>query len=73
MISITRLNGEAISVNAFQIEVVESCPDTRVTLTSGRQLYVRETPEEVRRLMLTWFRAMHTAPPPDAKENESWT
>jgi flagellar protein FlbD len=70
MISITRLNGEAISVNAFQIEVVDSCPDTRVTLTSGRQLYVRETPGEVRRLILAWFRAMHA--PPEAKENEPW-
>jgi flagellar protein FlbD len=70
MIALTRLNGEPISVNAFQIEVVEACPDTRVTLTSGRQLYVRETPDDVRQSMLNWFRSMHA--PGAAEENEPW-
>ena len=42
MINLTHLNGEAVVVNAEIIALVESRPDTILTLTSGMRLTVRE-------------------------------
>lgn len=63
MIELTRLNGETFLLNAQQVETLEANPDTRLTLVNGKQLYVKETPEEVRRLMLIWNRAIHAPIP----------
>ncbi len=59
MILLTRLNGEQLYINAFQVESVDANPDTRLTLTSGRQIFIKETPEGVKSVMLQWFRSMH--------------
>jgi flagellar protein FlbD len=69
MIQLTRLNGEVMQVNAFQVESVEANPDTRVTLMNGRQIYVRESADAVREAMRAWFRSLH-APPPDGPAGE---
>lgn len=42
MISLTRLNGKAIIINALLIEIVEETPDTMITLTTGRKITVLE-------------------------------
>ncbi|MFW5750991.1 MAG: flagellar FlbD family protein [Planctomycetota bacterium] len=55
MITLTRLNGEEMIVNAQQIESMEAKPDTRVTLMNGKQLYVRESPEEVVQRVRAWL------------------
>ncbi len=47
MIKVTRLNGVMYWLNPHMIETVESKPDTTVTLTGGKTLIVRETPEEL--------------------------
>lgn len=47
MISVTRLDGREIVVNAFLIELVESTPDTVLSLTTGRKVLVRESVEDV--------------------------
>ena len=47
MIRLTRLNGRPFVLNAEQIKTVEQTPDTMITLMSGDQLVVQETPEEV--------------------------
>ena len=47
MILLTQLNGEQVYVNASLIETVEGKPDTVITLTNGKKLMVRESPEEV--------------------------
>lgn len=69
MITLTKLNGGTVMVNAVHIESVESCPDTRVALTNGKQIYVKETPESVRELVRGWLAACGgwhglCAPPP---------
>jgi flagellar protein FlbD len=69
MIPLTRLNGELMQVNAYQVESVEAVPDTRVTLMNGRQIYVRESADEVREAMRGWFRSLH-APPADGPAGE---
>jgi len=47
VISVTRLNGTEIVVNADLIETIEATPDTVVTLVDGKKYVVHETTEEV--------------------------
>lgn len=47
MVSLTRLNGSTIVVNAEMIETLEATPDTIVTLTNGKKLVAKETVQEV--------------------------
>jgi flagellar protein FlbD len=47
MIKMTRLNGSEFFLNADLIEMLESTPDTVVTLTSDAKWVIRESPEEV--------------------------
>lgn len=50
MIKLTKLDGETIVVNAELIESIGATPETLLTLTNSRKIWVRETPEEVVRL-----------------------
>ena len=56
MIELTRLNGIRFSLNPELIEVVESTPDTVITLTTGRKLIVKESRQEVKNLVLLYKR-----------------
>lgn len=47
MITVTRINGEEIVVNAGLIEFIEKTPDTVISLATGRKLMVRESIDEV--------------------------
>jgi len=47
VITVTRLDGAELVVNAELIELVEATPDTHLTLTDGRKLIITETPDEV--------------------------
>ncbi|MEF2965206.1 flagellar FlbD family protein [Paenibacillus sp. M1] len=47
MISVTRLNGSPMWLNALMIETVEETPDTYVTLVTGKRIIVLEKAEEV--------------------------
>ncbi len=47
MITVTRLNGHKLVVNAELIKTVEQTPDTMLTLINGDHLVVCETVEEV--------------------------
>ncbi|HEY2494698.1 MAG TPA: flagellar FlbD family protein [Paenibacillus sp.] len=42
MISVTRLNGTQMWLNALLIETVEETPDTYITLVTGKRLIVLE-------------------------------
>jgi flagellar protein FlbD len=42
MISLTRLNGKTITINAILIETIEETPDTMITLTTGKKITVLE-------------------------------
>ena len=54
MIRVTRLNGTEFSVNAELIEQIESTPDTVITLTTGNNIVVRETADEVTRRVVSY-------------------
>ncbi|NPV49074.1 MAG: flagellar FlbD family protein [Armatimonadetes bacterium] len=47
MITLTRLNGARLCVNAFLIEHLEETPDTVVTLTNGHRFLVQESIDDV--------------------------
>jgi len=47
MITVTRLNGSKLTVNALLIETIEETPDTLITLTTGKKLIVLEKVPEV--------------------------
>jgi len=47
MITLTRINGRTVVVNAELIKFVESTPDTMLTLVSGDHFMVRESVEDV--------------------------
>ncbi|OAB45108.1 flagellar FlbD family protein [Paenibacillus antarcticus] len=47
MISVTRINGSKMWLNALLIEMVEETPDTYITLITGKRLIVLEKATEV--------------------------
>jgi flagellar protein FlbD len=51
MVKLTKLNGDAIVVNADLVEFIEETPDCLLSMTTGRKLMVREKlPEVIDRL-----------------------
>jgi flagellar protein FlbD len=59
VISLRRLNNQAIMVNADLIESLESTPDTVVTLTSGNKLLVRDSMEEIQTKIIDFKRRIY--------------
>ncbi len=59
MISLTRLNGQPLMVNADLIEAIEHTPDTVITLTSGNKLIVRDTMDEVQAKIVAFKRKIY--------------
>lgn len=47
MISVTKLNGAQMWLNAIMIETVEETPDTYVTLVTGKRIIVLEKAAEI--------------------------
>lgn len=47
MISVTRLNGSPMWLNALMVEIVEETPDTYITLVTGKRLIVLEKATDV--------------------------
>jgi flagellar protein FlbD len=59
VITVTRLDGGELMVNAELIELVEATPDTHLTLTDGRQMIVQETPDVVMARVIAYRRAAY--------------
>jgi flagellar protein FlbD len=58
VIRLTRLNGQALTVNSDLIKFVENAPDTMLTLTNGEKIVVRESADEVVRKVTEFRRAV---------------
>ncbi len=58
MIRLTRLNSQQITVNSDLIKIVESNPDTVITLVSGDKILVNENAEEVVARVIEFKRAV---------------
>ena len=51
MIELTRINGGHVTVNKDLIVTVEETPDTLLTFTNGQKLLVKESRQDVIRLV----------------------
>lgn len=51
MIELTRFNETKFTLNAEKIEMIEETPDTVITLTTGKKIIVKESRQEVSRLV----------------------
>ena len=47
MITVTRINGQPVTLNALLIESVEEAADTVITLTTGNKIVVKESTAEI--------------------------
>jgi flagellar protein FlbD len=47
MITLTRVDGSLITINADEIETVESFHDSTLTLKSGKKIIVKESSEDI--------------------------
>ena len=54
MIELTKLNDIKFSVNPELIEIVETTPDTVITLTTGRKLIVKESRQDIKNLVKSY-------------------
>ena len=62
MISLTKLDGREVVVNADHILAVEATPDTVILLTTGLKLMVLEPVAEVVDRTAAWRRRIHVGP-----------
>ncbi len=62
MISLTKLDGREVVVNADHILSVEATPDTVILLTAGLKIMVREPVPEVVERTAAWRRRIHVGP-----------
>lgn len=61
MIEITKLNGTKTLINPDLIELVESTPDTVLTLTTGRKIIIKESRQEVNNLVKSYRKEISAA------------
>ena len=54
IIEITKLNGTRILINPDLIEIIESTPDTVISLTTGRKIIVKESRQEINNLVKSY-------------------
>jgi len=59
MITVRRLNGAEVTINAQLIEHVEAAPDTVIVLATGNRFVVRESVEEVVAKVVAYQRKIH--------------
>lgn len=60
MITLTRLDERVIVLNAEHIKMIESTPDTIITLVNGDTVIVRESVEEVVRRSVDYARQIRS-------------
>ena len=56
MITLTRINGKDVVLNADLIEIVEKTPDTIISLSTGKKYIVKESIEDVVEKVLEYRR-----------------
>ncbi|CAM4341137.1 flagellar FlbD family protein [Paenibacillus phoenicis] len=74
MISVTRLNGSQMWLNAIMIETVEETPDTYVTLVTGKRIIVLEKAADVIQMIRDYYReiGIHAATI-KVQQTEEWS
>ncbi len=54
MIELTKISGDKITINADEIETVESSHDTTITLKSGKKLLVKESSIVIKEMTISY-------------------
>lgn len=57
MIKVTRLSGEVLYLNVFQIECMESIPETKIKMMNGYYFLVKDSADEVTEQIKDFFRS----------------
>lgn len=57
MIKVTRLSGEVLYLNVFQIESMESIPETKIKMMNGYYFLVKDSADSVTEQIKTFFRS----------------
>ena len=69
MIKVTRFDGNEIVINAELVEMVESTPDTVISLTTKNKILVRESVDEIIQKVLAYKQTIHAFPDKDESAN----
>ena len=64
MITVTRLNGKNLIVNAELIRSIEENPDTTITLINGDHIIVKEPMQQVVEKAIDYGRSLRRLLPP---------
>ena len=64
MISVTRLNGKQMVINAELIRTVEANPDTTITLINGDHIIAKEAVDRIVELTVEYGRSLRKLIPP---------
>lgn len=59
MIDVTKIDGTVITLNAELIETIEEIPDTRIALTTGKKIIVKESRQIVKNLVKLYKREIY--------------
>ena len=70
MISVTRLDGSLLVVNAELVVTVEKTPDTLIRLTTGDRFVVREPVAEVIERVVAYQQRIRTTARPEIRGQE---
>lgn len=54
MVTLTKIDGRKITINADEIETIESSHDTLISLISGKKIVVKEKPAEITELVIAY-------------------
>ena len=54
MVEVTKINGVKVLVNPDLIELVEETPDTVISFTTGRNIIVKESRQEIKSLVKSY-------------------
>ena len=54
MIEVTKLNDEKLTVNADLIEMIEEVPETVITFTNGKKIFLKESRQKVKNLVILY-------------------
>ena len=54
MIEVTKLNNEKVTSNADLIEIIEEIPETAITFTNGKKIFVKESRQKVKNLVILY-------------------
>lgn len=60
MITVTKLNDKEVIINSDFIELIESNPDTMITMTTARKIIVKETIEELIEKITTYKKIINS-------------